>query len=259
MRRNRFARLALLSVVLAFSTILAAVPAMAATTTVSWNHTTGLMLVPGTETQVAQLTVPDVAGSTCTVDVETINQASTHPGNNLNVYLNGTLLLSIDDFENTSFEVNNASAGFTSSGSDELEVFVESTGARRSSAQGSLTVNCTEPPPPGGGEGCTPGFWKQSHHFDSWVGHAPGDEFDVVFGVPYDLTLLAALKAGGGDEIALGRHAVAALLNAASPDVDFAFTEAEVIALVQDAWATGDFETAKDILEAENETGCPLS
>ena len=24
-----------------------------------------------------------------------------------------------------------------------------------------------------GGEGCTPGFWKQDHHFDSWVGFAP--------------------------------------------------------------------------------------
>ena len=29
-----------------------------------------------------------------------------------------------------------------------------------------------EPPP--GGEGCTPGFWKQTQHFDSWVGFAPG-------------------------------------------------------------------------------------
>ncbi len=40
--------------------------------------------------------------------------------------------------------------------------------------------------------------------------------------------------------------------------MDYAFTEAEIIALVQDAWATGDFETAKDILEDENETACPL-
>ena len=27
--------------------------------------------------------------------------------------------------------------------------------------------------PPKGGEGCTPGFWKQDQHFDSWVGFLP--------------------------------------------------------------------------------------
>ena len=46
-----------------------------------------------------------------------------------------------------------------------------------------------EPPP--GGEGCTPGFWKQDQHFDSWVGFAPTDSFETVFGV--DVTL----RAGG--------------------------------------------------------------
>ncbi|MGH2544967.1 MAG: DUF7507 domain-containing protein, partial [Ardenticatenaceae bacterium] len=35
----------------------------------------------------------------------------------------------------------------------------------------------------GGGEGCTPGYWKQAHHFDSWVGFDPSDSFDAVFGV----------------------------------------------------------------------------
>ncbi len=34
-------------------------------------------------------------------------------------------------------------------------------------ATDSVTVN-----PPPGGEGCTPGFWKQRQHFDSWVGFA---------------------------------------------------------------------------------------
>lgn len=256
-RQSRMARTALLSAGLVFSTVLFAAPVSADTTTVSWDHSTGLMLVLGAETEIASLSVPDAAGSTCTVEVETSNGLSVHQGNNLNVYLNGTFLLSIDGFEDTSFQVSSGSAGFVSSGSDELVVFIEATLVRRTSATGSLAVTCT-PPPPQGGEGCTPGFWKQSHHFDSWVGYAPGDEFDVVFGVPYDVTLLQALSAGGGDEIALGRHAVAALLNAASGDVSYAFTEAEIIALVQDAWATGDFETAKDLLEDENELGCPL-
>ena len=31
-------------------------------------------------------------------------------------------------------------------------------------------------------DGCTPGYWKQEQHFDSWVptGYAPGDDFDTV-------------------------------------------------------------------------------
>ena len=98
-----------------------------------------------------------------------------------------------------------------------------------------------------GGEGCTPGFWKQPQHFDSWVGFAPGDFYDTVFGVDATLvgfgnrptltnpTLLQALQAGGGGQNALARHAVAALLNASNPDVSSDFTTAEVIAIVQEA------------------------
>jgi hypothetical protein len=114
---------------------------------------------------------------------------------------------------------------------------------------------------PGGGQGCTPGYWKQPHHLDSWVGFSPTDSFEAVFGVDasFALTLLGALQQGGGGEKALGRHAVAALLNAANDDVSFAFTTAEVIAIVQEAYATGDFETAKNRLAAQNELGCPLN
>jgi hypothetical protein len=108
------------------------------------------------------------------------------------------------------------------------------------------------------GQGCTPGYWKQTQHFWAWTNYTQGDSFAAVFGVPYDKTLLEALKTGGGQEKALGRHAVAGLLNAANPDVSYAFTEAEIIALVQDAWATGDFESAKNLLSFENEQGCPI-
>lgn len=114
-----------------------------------------------------------------------------------------------------------------------------------------------------GGQGCTPGYWKQSHHFDSWAatGYAPSELFDTVFSVTLfpSLTLLDALNQGGGHEKALGRHAVAALLNASSPDVSYAYSAAEVIALVQSAVASGDYETAKDLLASENEQGCPLN
>ena len=117
-----------------------------------------------------------------------------------------------------------------------------------------------------GGEGCTPGYWKQHHHFDSWVTYTTGQSFDAIFGVDAqgDPTLLDAVKAGGGGFKALGRHAVAALLNAANPDVNYLFREADVIAMVQDAYQTGDAETTKDVLAEQNEQngatqGCPLN
>jgi hypothetical protein len=123
-----------------------------------------------------------------------------------------------------------------------------------------------------GGQGCTPGFWKQTQHFDSWVGFAPTDSFEAVFGVDVTLrapgpgqvtiddpTLLQALQAAGGGVNALARHAVSALLNASNPDVSSDFTTAEVIALVQDAIASGDLATAQALLAAANEQECPLS
>ena len=82
---------------------------------------------------------------------------------------------------------------------------------------------------------------------------------DAFSGEP---SLLQALKFGGGGLKALARHAVAALLNAAHPDIDPApeyDTPAEVIAAFQAAFASGDYETTKDALQASNESGCPLS
>ena len=114
--------------------------------------------------------------------------------------------------------------------------------------------------PLGGGEGCTPGYWK--NHTDRWTApYDPSDSFDSTFGVTStdNPTLLEAVGAGGGGEIALQRHAVAALLNAAHGDVDSGQTVQDVIDVVQDAYDTGDFEDAKDELEDINEQGCPLS
>ena len=120
-----------------------------------------------------------------------------------------------------------------------------------------------EPVPVGGGQGCTPGYWKQPHHYDSWAatGHESDHKFDTVFGVSLfdDLTLLGALRQGGGKEKALGRHAVAALLNASSSDVSYEFSAASVIAMVQAAVASGDYEYTKNMLAYENEMGCPLN
>ena len=69
-----------------------------------------------------------------------------------------------------------------------------------------------------GGEGCTPGFWKQPHHLDSWQGVGPDDNFNATFDTNATFnaeqcgstnpTLLEALKCQGGGLSALARHAV---------------------------------------------------
>jgi len=125
--------------------------------------------------------------------------------------------------------------------------------------EGQGCLEC-EPTPPPCEDGCTPGYWKQEQHFDSWVGYAPNDGYGEVFDVvaSFDKSLLGALEQGGGGEKALGRHAVAALLNAANPEVGYYYTESDIIGMVQDAYQTGDFEWAKDQLEYQNELGCPL-
>ena len=120
--------------------------------------------------------------------------------------------------------------------------------------------------PPRGDEGCTPGYWKQEHHFDSWVptGYVPEDDFGLDFGVfnvddTWDDTLLSALWKKGGKEKALLRHATAALLNASSPDVDYYYTIFEVHSMVEEAYAYGTFNDIKDLFEGANEMGCPLN
>jgi hypothetical protein len=122
----------------------------------------------------------------------------------------------------------------------------------------------------GGGEGCTPGYWKQDQHFDSWVFYTPGQTLESVFNMPDALgmdntTLLQALQGGGGKGVQgaakiLMRAATAALLN--SQGVNFGQTSAQVIASVNAALASNDRPTmialAAD-LDAQNNAGCPLN
>ena len=110
------------------------------------------------------------------------------------------------------------------------------------------------------GEGCTPGYWKQDQHFDSWVGYTPGTLFSAVFENAFPgMTLLQVLQQGGGGLNALGRHTVAALLNASSPGVDFDLTTAGVIAAFNGVFPGGNYEAQKNIFESLNEQGCPLN
>jgi hypothetical protein len=119
-------------------------------------------------------------------------------------------------------------------------------------------------PTTGGGEGCTPGYWKQPHHFDSWVGYTQGQAFSSVFEDAYPgKSLLQVLSATGNTAgEALGRHTVAALLNAASGSgVSYDMTTAEVIAAFNAAWpgTKNQLNAAKDVFAGFNEQGCPLN
>jgi len=110
------------------------------------------------------------------------------------------------------------------------------------------------------GDGCTPGFWKNDggkFGFNNWkpTGYTPSMDFNTVFSVNYlpaGTTLLESLTPtnnnGHGNVI---WHGTAALLNAAHPGVDFPYSVAQVIALVQSG--------SGNILAAANEAGCPLS
>lgn len=141
----------------------------------------------------------------------------------------------------------------------------------------SFTVTYENIMVPTGGEGCTPGYWKQSHHFDSWTAPldptsmftdpgftSPGSDARVKRGRNENdvASQLDALEANQGGLAALTRHAMAALLNAASSGVSYAFTQAEVIQMYNDALSGAlDVETTKDLFDAANNgpDGCPLN
>jgi hypothetical protein len=175
---------------------------------------------------------------------------------------------------NNVLTVTETSAGFVSATIDTLNGATLTTGQPFTNG-GSVTLsgqlghairvrNRIEEPPPGGGQGCTPGYWRQEHHYDSWTGYTPGADFDATFGVNFfnpNVSLGVAVTLGGGGVNALARHAVAALLNSTSGGVDYEYTTAQVIAIVQGtgAYAGLSVEARKNLLAAENETGCTLN
>ena len=131
----------------------------------------------------------------------------------------------------------------------DVEVF-NTSGALVTKGGQQWKITC-EPPP--GGEGCTPGYWR--NHFEDWppTGYSPADIFDTVFGTAYftpTYTLGQAINQGGGGLNRLARHGTAALLSAAHPDVDYPYTVAEVIFMVQAGMI--------DPLAAANELGCHI-
>jgi hypothetical protein len=141
--------------------------------------------------------------------------------------------------------------GFVPQPGDVIAVIVEIDGIGPGGYQDTIIE--VPLPPDDGGEGCTPGYWR--NHHEDWppTGYTTGDDFDTTFGVDNfdpDINLGKAIKLGGGGVKKLARHGTAALLSAAHPDVNYPYTVAEVIAFVQ----AGDAET----LVIANELGCTI-
>ena len=134
-------------------------------------------------------------------------------------------------------------------------------------SEATILLLCT---PPMGGEGCTPGFWK------NWTGAPPGQQPNAWLATGYDWvdpftsagfvdayrsrTFLEVLSQGGGGRNALGRHTVAALLNAAHPHVAYDLTVHEVVAMFnQVILEGGNVNALRALFESYNEQGCPLN
>lgn len=128
---------------------------------------------------------------------------------------------------------------------------------------GALETFFNSAVPVTGGEGCTPGYWKQSQHWDSWMApYTPSTPFADVFDNAFPgMTLEAVLSQGGGGLNALGRHTVAALLNAASPGVSYNYTVSDVINSFNNVYpgTKSDYTALKDQFAAANNQTCPLN
>lgn len=132
--------------------------------------------------------------------------------------------------------------------------------------------------PPGGEEGCSATFWKDKKNKSKWVGYTTDTKLKSVFAKADDKTCKDYGKDGDKKFIeALGwgtatgklhdafknlmREAVAALLNASHPGVDYPATPAEVVLMVNDALTSCDaaaLTTLANELKAANNAGSVL-
>jgi len=122
-------------------------------------------------------------------------------------------------------------------------------------------------------QGCTPGYWK--NHPDSWAaaGFATGQSVESVFSQASaypslgSASLIQALDFNGGSGVEgaarnLLRAAVAGLLDASHPGVDYPRTPGEIVSEVNAALASGDRDTMLAVaagIDQDNNLGCPLN
>lgn len=111
--------------------------------------------------------------------------------------------------------------------------------------------------------GLTPGFWKNIRkHGIYWEIYDPEDMIGDIFELPVeldslDVSLLDALKFGGGDDVIgmariLLRAAVAALLNDANGEIEYPY-EGDIIGDVNSALASLDRDTMEDLKDMFDE------
>jgi hypothetical protein len=130
----------------------------------------------------------------------------------------------------------------------------------------TITVPCGEEET--GTEGCSLGYWK--NHPGCWECYGPDTPFSEVFDMEISVgkgkkaadgpTLMEALNGNGGGVTALARQAVAALLNACDPDIDYPLPEAEIINGVHyllTEGSAGEISEAAEYLDYFNNLGCP--
>ena len=144
------------------------------------------------------------------------------------------------------------------------------------SACGTEQVTVTKPL---GGQGCTPGFWKNPKHFSLWTNYTPTQLVGSVFSVPAvfpdgssgtslsGATLADGLAFQGGSTLngasqILLRAAIAGLLNSTNAGVAYPFTTAQIISNVNTALNSGDRTQITNLaaqIDNANNGGCPLS
>jgi hypothetical protein len=106
------------------------------------------------------------------------------------------------------------------------------------------------------GEGCAFTFWRAEENLPLWpedrpTTHSAGDYFP-------GLTYLDVLWLDGEGLNALGREAVAGILNAAHPEIEYGVTASEVRGAFVQAAEAGEYTSLKNLLEALNRRSCPL-
>jgi len=121
------------------------------------------------------------------------------------------------------------------------------------------------------GEYCSPGYWKQTQHFDSWIDYQPTQKFATVFGNSITVlgnkvakgkpqpitnpTLLEALQANGSGWNLCARAAVDALLNASA--LDSGYDPQDVIDAFDDVISPDQCSAFASEFTAEG--NCPLN
>jgi uncharacterized repeat protein (TIGR01451 family) len=110
-----------------------------------------------------------------------------------------------------------------------------------------------------GGGNLGPSYWKHEDNYAGWAPYTSGQNFAALFGVEVNSntnrTLMQVLDgSSGGDERKMQKEAIAGLLNANHASIAYIYSVAQVISMVQAAYAAGapDFNDIYQLLDDAN-------